>query len=455
MPKQVRGYCLGIVVLLPVLLALFPVLLTAVRAADAVEIPAAASTPAGGEQRNPAFARAREAYRSGRYPEALKALRQAFLVDPANVDLNFLMGMAALRSGDYETAASAFDRVLAMRPELDRVKLELARSYYHLRLYAMAERLFNEVLAGEEVPPGVKRSVRAVLGRIAREKREHVFSGALVLSVSRDSNARISPGGGVDLPGLPTLTVPVERDWFFAQTLILEHAYRPHGKSLSWFTSLMNYNAFYVDQDELDVNYYRLATGPRWQRGDWSAGLDLVGGYMEEDYDRYLGSYGGDVWVARQLSAHAALRLECFFEERNYYQESTRDAFFGQIRLRPIFTFGALTTELLLGYEFDNADADWEAYDRLLAEAHVRYRLPLRLTAIAGYEYEYSLYDATDPLTGTRRRDDLHQIYVGLRRDLGAHAAVELVHKYEKCFSNSDVYDYDRNLSTLSFTYAF
>jgi Tfp pilus assembly protein PilF len=424
----------------------------------ALWIPAAAAADTAATengQRDAAFAEAQQAYDEGRYNDALAALKHAFRQDPANLDINFLMGMAAIRTGDYETAATAFDRALAMRPDLDRVKLELARSYYHLRLYSVAERLFREVLAEDDVPEGVKSSVRTVLDRIAAENRRHKLTGALVLSISRDSNARVSPDGGIDLPGLPTLAVPVERDWFFSQSLILEHTFRPDTQSMSWFTSLLNYNAFYFDVDDLDVNYYRAATGPRWRDGHWSAGLDAVAGYMHRDYDRYLRTLGGEIWGACRVAPSAALRLNVLLEDRRYYSEPDRNAFFGQIGLRPAITTGPWSLDLLAAYEFNNADGDWEAYDRLLAGMQLSRRLPLRIVAFVGYDYEYTLYDEPDPLTGVRRKDDLHQVYAGLRKTFGAHVAVELVHRYEKSLSNSDLYDYDRNLSTLSLTVAF
>ena len=163
------------------------------------------------------------AFERGDYDRALAHFQRAFRQTPGSINLSFSLGLAAMGAGDYETAAAAFDRVLAIDPNLDRAKVELARAYFHMGLYTVSDALFREIADSPETPETVRQNVQHYLDCIGELRRTHRLSGLVTLSTVRDSNARVSPSGPVAIPGLPRLTVPVERDWFLAQSLVLDH----------------------------------------------------------------------------------------------------------------------------------------------------------------------------------------------------------------------------------------
>ena len=402
-----------------------------------------------------ALEQGRACLEANRFDDAVVHLRQAFREDPANLEVSALLGRAAFNAGDYETAAAAFDRVLEMRPDLDPARLELARSYYHLGLYTVAEGLFNEVASGAETPADVRRTIDEYLAKIRETRCPHRFSGALNLTIARDDNARVSPGGTITIPGLPRLSLPVDRDVFTAQSLLLEHRWATPVRGLAWVSEFLGYDALYLDQDDLDVQYLRLDTGPRWRSGRTSLGLGINGAYMEKDYQRYLRTYGARAFGGLALARNASVRLEVSAEDRRYWQDEEADGVAGRISLGPTWTLGRHTLMADLGVEAHDAQEGWESYRKTFSGLGYQVALPWRLAFLSSYLYENWRFREPEPLSASRRRDDVHSLSVGLRRLLGRRAAVELRHKVELSHSNSDLYDYHRNVTSLSVTYAF
>lgn len=402
-----------------------------------------------------AVTQARDDLEAGRYAEAHERLQQAFREAPANADISFLMGQAAMGLEDYEGAAAAFDRVLAIHPDADRARLELARAYAHLGLYSVAEELFREVDRQPETPAGVRRNIRAHLEQIATARSRHAFSGVLTVAFARDNNARISPDGTIALPGLPPLSVPVERDLYAAQSLFLQHHLALVPARLAWATEMLAYNALYRDEGDLDVQYLRLDTGPRWQRGRAVLGLGLNGGWMVKDDDRYLGTWGGRAYAEVALTRTAAVRIDLSGERRRYWQDREADGTAAGVALRPSWARGRHAVSAEVGLEMHRAREGWETYDKAFVGLGYQMALPWRLTLLTGCGWEYWRFDDSEPLAVRRRRDDIGNLSLGLRRRLGRHASAEVRHRFETSDSTSDLYDYQRQVTVLSLTCAF
>ena len=130
-----------------------------------------------------------------RFDEALRLLRSVPTDHPDKVDVLFLVGLAALGAAEaredagereilLDGAVAALRLILIDRPELMRVRLELARAFFLKREDELAERHFQQALAGRP-PPSVVINIQRFL-RIIRERRR--WRGQFGLSVAPDSN---------------------------------------------------------------------------------------------------------------------------------------------------------------------------------------------------------------------------------------------------------------------------
>ena len=59
-----------------------------------------------------AYEEGKQLLAAGQFPAALARLQEAFAADPENLDISFFLGRAAMEAGDFETAATAFERIL-------------------------------------------------------------------------------------------------------------------------------------------------------------------------------------------------------------------------------------------------------------------------------------------------------------------------------------------------------
>ena len=169
--------------------------------------PAAASQSAAGT-----LAKARALVKKGRFAEALAMLRPLTKRRPVDSNVLFIVGLAAIgvsqqtnisekaRETLLDAAISALRSMLVQRPELVRVRLELARAFFLKGEDTLARRHFEQVLAGEP-PAAVALNVNRFLNLIRARKRWSLRVGTALLP---DSNL----GSGSDerviyINGLP------------------------------------------------------------------------------------------------------------------------------------------------------------------------------------------------------------------------------------------------------------
>ncbi|MDE0206693.1 MAG: surface lipoprotein assembly modifier [Candidatus Tectomicrobia bacterium] len=133
---------------------------------------------------------------AGRFKEALEVLAPLVQGEVIEANAFFLYGLAALelsqqaevpketRHALLNQAIAIFREILVNRPDLVRVRLELARAFFLKGRDGLARRHFTQVLAGG-VPPPVAANVYGFLNVMRARKRWTGYFGA---AVAPDSN---------------------------------------------------------------------------------------------------------------------------------------------------------------------------------------------------------------------------------------------------------------------------
>lgn len=138
-------------------------------------------------------------FEAGRFRDARAFLQQARPADEEErIERLFLLGLAEARLGHLRDAAERFEAILAVRPELTRVRLELARVYGLLGRDGKA-RFHFEASLGDELPSSVEDAVEAWLDRIDARRRWSISISAAVLPesnpVKRTDDEEVRIGG--------------------------------------------------------------------------------------------------------------------------------------------------------------------------------------------------------------------------------------------------------------------
>ena len=147
--------------------------------------PSSHATDAGSERIEISDVQAgRLLFKAGRLQDALKLLERAQPVgEEERIERLFLLGLIEARLGLPREAARRFEAILAQRPELTRVRLELARIYHALGRDDKARFHFEASLA-DELPSSVETAVEGFLNRIDARKRWSVSVSAAILPES-------------------------------------------------------------------------------------------------------------------------------------------------------------------------------------------------------------------------------------------------------------------------------
>ena len=140
---------------------------------------------------------ARMLIRAGRLEHARAFLEQARPSDgEESIERLFLLGRIEMQLGMPSRAIERFETILARRPELTRVRLELAQAYYLTGRDDKAKRHFNSSLA-DELPSSVQAAVESFLRGIDARKKWSVSLSASMLPETRRSDREEVLIGGV------------------------------------------------------------------------------------------------------------------------------------------------------------------------------------------------------------------------------------------------------------------
>ncbi len=137
---------------------------------------------------------------AGRLDDAKLVLAHVLQLTPEDNEAIFLVGLIAVAEKKYDAAIDAFRRILAVEPDRERVRLELARAFFLNADYDNAERNFKFARAGD-LPPETKTTIDQYLAAILRLRR---WSYNVGVALADDTNVNGATSvRTVDLYGLP------------------------------------------------------------------------------------------------------------------------------------------------------------------------------------------------------------------------------------------------------------
>ena len=134
--------------------------------------------------------------RAGRLEHARVFLERARPADEEEtIERLFLLGRIEMRLGNPQRAAERFETILMLRPELTRVRLELARAHFLTGDDDEARHHFNASLA-DDLPSSVEAAVESFLRGIDARKRWSVsLSASMLPETERPDREEVLIGG--------------------------------------------------------------------------------------------------------------------------------------------------------------------------------------------------------------------------------------------------------------------
>ncbi len=260
------------------------------------------------------FAAAEALLATGQARSAYALLSSREIELAGNAYFDYLLGIAALDSGEPGNAIFSLRRSLAVAPDFAGARMELARAYFDSGNSALARPLFERLL-GESPPPGVRAVIDDYIATIdARPSTpKSDFRGYTEFSGGYDNNANGSTENQQFL-GFTLSPANLQTESPYTEIGAGFRWNNPKSTQFGWFAGGRASYRHNPDASFVDSVVLSGLAGMNWQRGAifgragaeayWAtrdgdpnqsyAGLDaLLGGRIADNWDLTIGLRGG------------------------------------------------------------------------------------------------------------------------------------------------------------------
>ncbi len=409
--------------------------------------------------------------------EKLGLLEQVIAADPRNLDNYYDYATLATTLREYDKAAVMYERMLAIVPNLPRIKLELAMVEMRRRQFDKAEDLIEDALSGD-VPEQVRKNLEPVLAQLEEATKTHHFSGSLSFGAHHDTNANSAPESnqvnvviaGQELPFTLDENFRGRRDAQFFLSSSLTHEYRhpkeiAEGIGFAWQSSGTYYHNEYDNFDELNIQLGAVRTGPVFTGigGKLRTGLSAGYNHIILDNQTYQRQYIGELSLQYALDATKRLRLIATETIRDYVNANNNrglDARDGDVKeVRAGATFTVTPRDFLdVEVRFRNEDTERIFFDNRQAGVTGSYTHQFNdgWYSRAHIGLRSTNYDAPDPSISSKvRKEKEFTAGASVGKSFAENVTGTVGYDYRDVDANITNYSYDnhRFSSTLGWRF--
>ena len=413
-----------------------------------------------------ALMEARTLVKVGHFEKALSILRPFVHSHPHSTDLQFLVGFAAieysrqsgisdaLRRELLNDSIQAFRTILTNRPELVRVRLELARAYFLKGEDGLARNHFERVLAGNP-PTAVVANIQRFIADIRARRRWTVYFSA---GLAPDTNIGASSDEEIiyffDLPFRRTATDLTTSGVGLSIWTGGEYQY-PLGNRvrlrIGGDVGGQEYAGSRFDRSSLSVH-----AGPRWLVGGDSE-VSFVGnarrswvGTLPQNDD-----LGARIEIAHRLTPQITVNGRGSWHRRDYRTQDYLDGPILSLSLDGTWTVTpTLQAQMATGYARERTESvAWRSTSRWL-RVGASVALPLGLNLSGSGELRWTNFEGNwYPYTrdGSAREDNTSILRASIqKRDITYFGfSPQLMVAREVRETNAQLYDYKRTRGEL------
>lgn len=376
------------------------------------------------------------------------------MADPDNVDLNFRWAKRQILAGDLKGASATLERIVSLKPNMERARLLYAVVLYRLDDMSEAERELN-VLLSVPASADVKAEAERYLKLLRNRQRKTHYNAALSFGMGYDNNRNAAPSTGKAMIGGAPLQLSgagLRRDDFsypFVGTLGVS---RDLSKGHKAFGSFSMYQSEQILAKNLNLKAYSLRGGAAYKTlfGNITPALQLD--HVQLAQSTFLRGLGLNVLASHKVSP----REERFFKLAYTYQDFVPTSQVRTARQRSgnLWEFGlgmgywvrpAHRLAPSYSYLIKNAASSFNAYTRHELGIEHTWLLGKGMFLLSGFTAGYDRYVAPDFFVSPQLRTDDNYRF---RSILGA--PLSLLYAPLKDFLGTVTYEYYHSLSGLS-----
>ena len=410
--------------------------------------------------------------REGRLIEALDLLRSLARGPEVDADVVFLLGLAAIelsrqpgvaddaRESLLEEAIAAFRFMLINRPELVRVRLELARAFFLKGEDDLSREQFERVLAGNPPAP-VVANVRSFLAEIRARRRWSVRGGFALApdtNIGATSEERI-----IYISGLPFVRDAEELSTSgvgLSAWLSGEYQYPLSDRRrlrAGADVSRRDYAGSSFDQTFVSVH-----GGPRWLIGaNAEASLLASVRRLWTAGDQMYDALGARLEAGRRISRRVTANAWASYHDRGYRTRTHLDGPVADLTLAGAWVVSStIRADAAVGWGQERPDLERWRHKRKWLRLGLTVALPRGFTVGGSGEMRWTDYEGNwFPHTtgGEPREDRTRSFRLSVHNRAfawqGFSPRLSVVHEVRD--TNAQLYDYERTGGELSFVRVF
>ncbi|MGB7540770.1 MAG: surface lipoprotein assembly modifier [Burkholderiales bacterium] len=374
------------------------------------------------------------------------------------VDFDYLLGIAALDSGQRERAVFALERVLAVNPNHAQARAEIARAYFEMGEKVNARREFENVRAGNP-PEAVKQTIDRYLSALEAGPRR--FSGFAELGLGHDSNVNSATvTNQIAIPALGGIVATLapsgvkQSDNFTTAGGGLNYVY---GFTPEWavIAGAAANGKFNRQHDDFDTATVDGNLGLRWSRDKEAVTAGYQGQDFRVDNNDFRKSNGVVAQWQHNYSEYHQVSLFVQRAELDYPTQTIRDArrTIGGVA----FGYGWDTPgkPVIFGSLYGGREKEKAADVPQLGHKPVGGRLGGQVSisdkaVLFGLvNYEQRVYGGDEPFFLVTRRDKQADVRLGIDYTLSAGWLLVPQLSYTRNDSNIELDKYDRTVVSL------
>ena len=377
-----------------------------------------------------------------------------------NPEYDYLLGIAALDSGEIERAIFALERVLAVQPNNALARAEIARAYYAAGERETARKEFEHVKR-QRIPPRARETVDRYLSAIAASETTRVLAyfeagfgwDSNVNSATASSQIALPALGGIIATLNPAATQDSDSLASLAGGVNFTHKLSEAWSAVGAASAIGN---FYRDATEFNRLTVDGSLGARWARQANAVTLGALAQSFRLDNDRYRDTWGG---VAQWQHSYDERRQVTGYLQHarlHYPSQNIRDADRDIVGLAYAQAFAGTYTPVLYSSLYGGQEKERGSGVPWLGHEPAGLRLGGHATlgngwmAFGSLAFEHRRYGGTDPTFLTTRTDDQYDAVVGVSYLLRPRVTLlgQLSHTLND--SNIQLYSFRRTVGLVS-----
>ena len=147
-------------------------------------------------------------YKDKNFKTSYRLLSKIYKQKLMDSKFNFIFGRSAYETKHYTMALASFERVEMAEPSNIRVKLEMGRVYFTLKMYDDAKLKFEDILNNQNIPQNIKTNIELYLTKISSINKQSFTYGILNINKFYDNN--INYGSLDDRYNIGTISLPTQ-----------------------------------------------------------------------------------------------------------------------------------------------------------------------------------------------------------------------------------------------------